>query len=93
MLCADASLWFGAASSAGSGRQGVSLGQRPGEASAGEATSLHSGDSTGLSHGRKRSRSGAAGGAANSGAACKRANRAGSGAPADAHAPSPFDCC
>ncbi|CAL8472179.1 g11721 [Coccomyxa elongata] len=80
------------ASSAGSGRQGVSLGQRPGEASAGEATSLHSGDSTGLSHGRKRSRSGAAGGAANSGAACKRANRAGSGAPADAHAPSPFDC-
>ncbi|BDA47374.1 probable protein ECT2 at N-terminal half [Coccomyxa sp. Obi] len=80
------------ASSAGSGRQGVSLGQRPGEASAGEATSLHSGDSTGLSHGRKRSRTGAAGGAASSGAACKRANRAGSAAPADTHAPSPFDC-
>ncbi|KAK9905703.1 hypothetical protein WJX75_004882 [Coccomyxa subellipsoidea] len=91
------------ASSAGSGRQGGSvahlqggLSSMPGEASAGEAMSMHSGDSTGLSHGasnlRKRGRGGAAGGAASSGTAPKRPSRATSAASADANAPAHFDC-
>jgi hypothetical protein len=72
------------------------LSSMPGEASAGEAMSMHSGDSTGLSHGasnlRKRGRGGAAGGAASSGTAPKRPSRATSAASADANAPAHFDC-
>lgn len=87
-----------AASSAGSGRQGGSLSHRaglssvPAEASAGEATSLHSGDSTGLSRCatslRKRGRPGGG----NAGAASKRPSRAAGDAVADGNAAAALDC-